>query len=121
MPPTMTDMPDTMGQGNSAPPMPPAAKPPMDTGEQCVPLKVLAQPDDQDQMQTPAVGDTGSATVDYTVTKIDGDNAYIKVSAINGQPLDGSDAETAPDDSVDESGDAQEGQALQQQAQSMST
>ncbi len=53
-----------------------------------MPLKSLAQPDNQEQMNTPGVGDSVSMQVDATVTRIDGDNAYVKPSAVNGTPLD---------------------------------
>jgi len=94
------------GDGQSAP-TPPKPQP------ISVPLSFLAQPDDQEQMQTPAKGDTGSMTVDYTVLDIQGDNALVQPSAVNGNDLGADQAET-PDP------DAQEGSDLQAMAGQMS-
>ncbi len=55
--------------------------------EQCVPLASLAQPDDTEQMQTPVAGDSGTMQVDYTISRVEGENAYIKATAINGNPI----------------------------------
>lgn len=60
---------------------------PMAPGELCVPLAALAQPDEQEQMQPPAPGDKATAQIDYTVTRVEGDNAYITLDGVNGQPI----------------------------------
>ena len=83
-------------------------------GEQCLPLSMLAQPDEQDQMQTPSVGDTGSMTVDYTVTRIEGDNAYVKPTAVNGQPIPEEARQPTPEDE-----DQAEGDSLRNEAEQM--
>lgn len=57
-------------------------------GELPVPLAALAQPDDAEKMQTPAAGDTVSLQVDATVTRIEGELAYVRPTAVNGNPLD---------------------------------
>ncbi len=105
--------------------MPPQAKPEtaatageqggMDEGELCLPVSFLAQPDDNEAMQTPAEGDTVSIQVDATVTRIEGDNAYIQPKAVNGNELKAQD-EGTPDA---ESQDASEGSGLRQEAQQM--
>jgi hypothetical protein len=46
---------------------------PMDEGTVCVPLASLAQPDDKEQMNTPAEGDAVSLQVDAQVVKVDGE------------------------------------------------
>jgi len=53
-----------------------------------VPLGSLSQPDDKEQMVTPAEGDSISMQVDAIIEKIDGDIAYIKPTAINGKPIE---------------------------------
>ena len=110
------------GQGMDYPPTPdadPSGGQPGDaTPDGCVnvPLASLAQPDDSEQMQTPAVGDSGTMQVDYEVVSITGDQACVKPSAINGKPLGGEETPT-PDDQGEEPGD--EGDDLRAQAQSM--
>ena len=79
-----------------------------------VPLSFLAQPDDQEQMQTPAKGNTGSMSVDYTVVDIQGDNALVQPTAVNGNDLGAAEQESETDP------DAAEGADLQQQAAQMS-
>lgn len=91
----------------------------MSEGEVCVPLKSLVQPDEKNQMQTPAVGDSGTMTVDYIVTRIEGDNAYVTPNAVNGTSLD--DNEDEPDtDDADSGGMPDEGDAMRSEAQAMS-
>lgn len=62
--------------------------------EDCIPVSLLAMPDEGEQMQTPAVGDKVSYNIDGTVTRIEGDQAYIKRDAINGQKVDGAEPKT---------------------------
>lgn len=88
----------------------------MSEGDVCVPLKALTQPDQQDQIQTPAVGDSGTMTVDYTVTRIEGDNAYVKPNSVNGTALDDGAAEEPTPDSE---GGPDEGDNLRAEAQTM--
>lgn len=56
-------------------------------GEIAIPLKALAQPDDTDAMQTPEQGDNVTFTVDATVTRIDGEMAYVKPNSVNQTPV----------------------------------
>lgn len=102
------------GPGNQ--PGPPA------NGEICVPLSALAQPDAGDQLQTPEEGDTVTMQVDATVDRIEGDNAYIKPTAINGNPIANPGRKSAASPAADDDGqssdeaDAAEGQALRNEA-----
>lgn len=85
-------------------------------GEVCVPLASLAQPDDQEQLQTPAAGDVVSVQVDATLTRIEGENAYLKPTAVNGKPLE---AEAAVPPAGEPDGDEAEGAALRGMAGEM--
>lgn len=66
------------------------------SGEICVPLTALAMPDESEAMQPPADGDKVQGNFEATVSRSEGDKAYIKLTSINGEPL-ASDA-PAPDD-----------------------
>jgi hypothetical protein len=64
---------------------------PQDSGammEDCVPLDALAMPDESEQMENPAVGDKVQYTVEGTITRIEGGDAYVKKSAVNGQKIE---------------------------------
>ena len=65
----------------------------MTPGEDCVSLKSLAMPDPDsgDQMANPEVGDRVNYQVEGTVTRIEGDNAYVKRETINGEPVEDDD------------------------------
>lgn len=96
---------------------------PAPTPDGCVnvPLASLATPDDSEQMQTPAVGDSGTMSVDYIVKSITGDQACVEPSAVNGKPLDGEGDETpTPDDTGDDSGMDAEASSLRDEASNMS-
>lgn len=82
------------------------------SGEIPVPLSSLAQPDDKEMMQTPQAGDSVDFQVTATISRIDGEMAYVIPQAVNGQPLD--EQGEVPD------ADQSEGDDLRQQAQSMS-
>lgn len=84
-----------------------------------VPLSSLAQPDNSEQMQTPAKGDTISLQVDAIIQNVQGEVAYIQPLAVNGQSLDEENEQPSPEDD-DQSSDAQEGSDLQGMAQQMS-
>jgi len=56
--------------------------------EICVPLDSLKTPNENDQLETPEVGDQPVLTVEGTITRIEGNNAYIKPSAVNGQKIE---------------------------------
>lgn len=55
--------------------------------EVCVPLRALAMPDESEQMEPPAVGDAIQFNGEGKVSRIEGDNAYVTLSAVNGQEL----------------------------------
>ena len=74
-----------------------------------VPLALLAMPDDQEKMEPPAVGDEVNYQVTGKVTAINGSNAVIERTSINGQPVDDQDGDTGPGD---ESGLQQEAAAM---------
>lgn len=61
---------------------------PMDHSEDCVSLEALAMPDESEQMENPAVGDKVQYTVEGTVTRIEGGNAYVKKRAVNGKKVE---------------------------------
>lgn len=75
-------------------------------GEDCVPLAALNLPDNTEQMQSPEQGDKVQYTVEGTVTRIEGDNAYIKRDTINGQPVN--DAEAEPENPAEDKGPGEE-------------
>lgn len=81
MPNLPTD--ETMSEGSDLPPTP--AMPPAKM-EDCVSLQALAMPDEGERLETPAVGDRVSYQVEGTITRIEGDKAYIAKEAVNGQP-----------------------------------
>jgi len=122
------------GKGPPVGPVPPGSADGGDGGDDSagqskklyVPLSALATPDQGERMNTPEVGDSGSMQVDYTVESIEGDQACIKPTAVNGQPLPGADeTESGPEDQTDNSeGESPEtsamGDQLGQEAQKMS-
>lgn len=65
-----------------------SSEPSMDHSEDCVSLDALAMPDENEQMENPGVGDKVQYTVEGTITRIEGDNAYVKKSAVNGQKVE---------------------------------
>lgn len=85
-------------------PKPPGAGAPSgnnSSNDDCVPLSSLNMPDESEQMQAPEVGDRVQYTVEGTVSRIDGNEAYVKRETINSQPVDddkdGPEAQTPPD------------------------
>ena len=99
-----------MSEGNPVPPTPSDS----DGDEtQTVPLAFLSQPDDSEQMTTPAVGDIVTMQVEAKVVSIEGDNAVIQPTSINGNDL------TEPAGDQGDSDDTAEG--LRGMAQDMST
>lgn len=65
--------------------------------DMCVPLDSLKEPDEQQQMQSPEVGNNVVMTVEGTISRIDGQNAYVTPSAVNGQKLDQMQGNQAPE------------------------
>lgn len=84
-----------MSDGSDMPPVP-DAEPAGSTDT--VPLALLSMPDDTEKMQPPAVGDEVNYQVTGKVTAINGGNAVIERTTINGQPVDDNDGDTPPDD-----------------------
>jgi len=116
-----------MNYPNATPSMPPRPAPPgpgaMDEGEDGqepgelpVPLVALQQPDDSEQMQTPGEGDSVSFQVDAVITRVEGDCAYVKPSAVNGHPLPEEGEEPQDDGEQGEDGADGEFSALRQTA-----
>ena len=73
-------------------------------GELPIPLEALQQPDDSEQMQTPGEGDSVSFQVDAIVTRVEGEMAYVKPSAVNGHPL----PEEGEDEEAEQGGQSKE-------------
>lgn len=68
------------------------------SGEICVPLTALAMPDESEAMQPPADGDKVQGNFEATVSRTEGDKAYIKLDSINGEKLASEVPEAAPDE-----------------------
>lgn len=66
----------------------------IDSQEDCVPVSALSQPGEDEQMNPPGVGDLVQYQKEGTVTRIEGDNAYVKVNSVNGKPITAEDAKT---------------------------
>ena len=77
----------------------------MPSSEVCVPLSALASPGEDDQMQTPAVGDRAQVQIEGPISRIEGDNAYIKAESANGKPV--TPAEEATHDTPEQDADNQ--------------
>ncbi len=58
----------------------------MSDNEVCLPLDSLSLPDDKEQMEAPAVGDMVQANVEGKVSRVEGSNAYVTMTAVNGTP-----------------------------------
>lgn len=56
----------------------------------CVPLSSLAQAGEDDSMENPTPGDKGQVNVEWTLDRVEGDKAYIRVDAVNGEELEAS-------------------------------
>lgn len=82
----------------------------------CVPIDLLAMPDDQEQMQPPAVGDVVNYQVTGKVVAIEGDCARIERQTINGQEVPGG---SATGDSDDQQGDGDEYNGMRDEAAGM--
>lgn len=85
----------------------------MASSEDCVPLAALNLPDEQQQMQAPEQGDKVQYTVEGTVSRIEGDNAYVSREAINGVPVkpDSQEPENPAEDLPEKAGSADQGMA----------
>lgn len=70
---------------------------PMPAMEDAVPLDALSQPDEQEAMTPPAVGDKVSYSKEGTVSRIDGNKAFVTVTHVNGQEVKPDAPEAMPD------------------------
>ena len=52
-----------------------------------VPLSALASPGEDEQMQTPAVGDLVQFQYEGKIASVQGDNAVVALESVNGKPL----------------------------------
>lgn len=84
-----------------------------DMQEDCVPISALSQPGEDDQMNPPAQGDLVQYQKEGTVTRIEGENAYVKVNSVNGKPVS---AEAAKTKDTPEQDDNREFAQLQEEA-----
>lgn len=66
----------------------PAPEPVMGMAEICVPVSALAMPDEGDKMQNPRPGDSLQGTWEGKLSRIEGDNAYVSLTAVNDEKLD---------------------------------
>lgn len=83
--PTAETLSDGDDSGAMGAPTPEPTSP--QSGEICVPLTALAMPDESEAMQPPADGDKVQGNFEATVSRSEGDKAYIKLTSINGEPL----------------------------------
>lgn len=111
MPNLATD--ETMSEGGPIPPALSMSPAPM---EDSVSLAALAMPNEGEQLETPQIGDRVSYQVEGTISRIEGDRAFVAKEAVNGQPVD-QDADNmgGPSD-----GDADNLQSLTADAEAMS-
>lgn len=77
---------ETFSDGSDIPPELSAPALPT-TNEQRVPVAALQQPDDQEALVTPEVGDMVSYTVEGRVSRIEGEAAIVTVESANGKPI----------------------------------
>jgi len=113
----MNPMPPTDGDFavNSGAEMPPELMAMPAANEQRVPLAALQQPDDQEALVTPEVGDMVSYTVEGRVSRIEGDVAIVTVESANGKPLQEEGAESP----AQEMGETDSYESLENQAKGM--
>ena len=99
---------------------PSTPKPAAPTGgnEFPVPLSALAMPGEDEKMNAPGLGDPVQLQAEGTVTRIEGETAFVSVKTVNGQPLTAEAAKTANTPNADENGDNEFAQ-LQSEAANM--
>lgn len=74
----------------------------MDKTEICLPLSSLSVADTEGNTVSPSQGDSVDVTITGTVSRIDGDMAYIRPDASNGEALPGT--STVISDDTNEAG-----------------
>ena len=105
---------ETFSDGSDIPPeLSAPAMPSMN--EQRVPLAALQQPDDQEALVTPEVGDMVTYTVEGRVSRIEGDVAVVTAESANGKPMQEEAAETP----AQEGGETESYESLEAQAKGM--
>ena len=95
---------ETREEGSDIPPVP-QAKPEAAGMEICVPIDSLAMPGQDEKMNNPGVGDPVQAQVEGTVSRIEGESAYVSVKTVNGKPVTPEAAKTSNTPGADENGD----------------
>lgn len=68
--------------------------------EWCVPVSALQMPGEDEQMNSPTVGDKVSFHGEGTLTRIEGEEAYVKPESANGKPMT-TEAKSVNDDEQD--------------------
>jgi len=116
MPPDMMPKTDTT-MPNAEPTMPKAAS----GMEMCVPLSSLAMPGEDEKMNTPDVGDPIQLQVEGTLTRIEGENAYVSPKSVNGKPVSEEGAKVTNTPDSDENGDNEFAQLQSEAAQQPQT
>jgi hypothetical protein len=82
-----------------------------------VPLESLAMPGEDDKLNNPEVGDPVQLMAEGTVSRIEGQTAYVKIKSVNGKPV-GEEGAKVTDTPEDTDGDNEFNQ-LRSEAQSM--
>ncbi len=100
---------ETFAEGSDIPPVQDAAP----VIEDVVSLEALSQPDEQEAMTPPAVGDKVSYSKEGTVSRIEGGKAFVAVTHVNGQEVKPDAPEAMPDAMA---GLEAEGQAMDEQS-----
>jgi len=97
---------ETMNEGSDIPPDA-TPKPPMASGGMEIPIPIgsLAMPGEDQQMNNPDVGDPVQVQAEGTVTRIEGQTAFVSFKSVNGKPLDPEGAKTTNTPGQDENGD----------------
>lgn len=72
----------------------------MTNSEICVPLGSLAEGGEGESAVPPAVGDTVDINAIGTVSRVEGEQAYVALQSVNGQPV--ATAPEAPTEGMDE-------------------
>jgi poly(3-hydroxybutyrate) depolymerase len=107
MPPEqqMPDMGDETTMAAAAPQIAAGASEPSGGMEVPVPLDALAMPGEDDKMNAPSVGDPVQLQAEGTVTRVEGDTAFVSIKSVNGKPVTPEGAKTTNTLGEDENGD----------------
>ena len=71
------------------------------SAEVCVPVSSLSSPGEDDQMTSPAEGDMVQFQTEGKISRVEGENAYVTVTSVNGKPIsdEGAMTKSTPEDS----------------------